>query len=356
MDAAGSERAALVALGAGGALACLFAASHPERVSGLVLMGAFARFMRDDDYPAGYPEHARARGLQAWLDVWGTGRQLLITAPSVAHDEREIRVMGRAERHSASPGVARVYFNLINDLDVRDTLPAIRVPTLLIHRTGDRWIRIAHAHYLAEHIPGAKLVEIPGDDHFFMYSDTDMVMEEIREFLTGTRSHPGGSDRVLATLMFTDIVDSTRRANEMGDRRWSELLESHNATIRSLLERFRGHEINTTGDGFLATFDGPARGVRCAQAILDETRRLGLELRIGVHTGEVEVLGDDVGGIAVHIGARVMAAAGPGQILVSSSVPPLVLGSGIEFDTRGEHKFKGVEGHWHLYAVHAGRR
>ncbi|MHB8513506.1 MAG: adenylate/guanylate cyclase domain-containing protein [Actinomycetota bacterium] len=351
MDAAGSERAALVAIGAGGALACLFAASHPERVSSLVLLGAFARFMRAEDYPAGYPEHTREPGLKAWLDVWGTGRQVLTTAPSVAHDEREINIMGRAERHSASPGVARAYFSLINDLDVREVLPAIRVPTLVIHRTGDRWIRVEHARYLATHIPGAKLVEVPGDDHFFMFSDTDFVMSEIREFLTGSRAYQGDTDRVLATLLFTDIVDSTRRASQIGDARWRELLTAHNAAVRALLERFRGKEIKSTGDGFLATFDGPARAVRCAKAIVDETRRLGLEVRIGLHTGEVEMLGADVGGIAVHIGARVMAAAGSGEILVSSSVPPLVLGSGIEFDDRGSHEFKGVREPWHLFSV-----
>jgi class 3 adenylate cyclase len=281
--------------------------------------------------------------------MWGTGRQLDLTAPSVAGDDTQVRIMARAERHSASPGVARAYFHLVQELDVRHVLPSVRVPTLVIHRTGDRWVRIDHARYLVEHIEGAKLVEIPGDDHFFLWRDTETVVSEIQGFLTGVKTMPDDTDRVLATLLFTDIVGSTGRATEMGDRRWKELLDAHDRMVRVLLERFRGREVKTTGDGFLATFDGPARAVRCARAIGDEAREMGLDVRAGLHTGECELRGEDVGGLAVHVAARILALAGDGEVLASQTVKDLTIGSGLEFTERGEHALRGIPGEWRLY-------
>jgi class 3 adenylate cyclase len=248
-------------------------------------------------------------------------------------------------------GMRRPLFEMICAIDVRDVLPAIRVPTLVIHRAGDRYIRAANGRYLAEHIPGAKYVELPGDDHYMFFGDTDAILAEIREFVTGAREEALSADRVLATLMFTDIVDSTRRAAELGDRRWRSLIDRHDETIRDALRRYNGREVKTTGDGFLVTFDGPARAIRCAVAISESVRSLGLELRAGLHTGEVELRGEDIGGIAVHIGARVMSNAAPSEVLVSGAVPPLVAGSGIEFQDRGVGELKGVPGEWRLYAV-----
>lgn len=351
MDAAGCERATLVAEGAAGPLAILFAATHPERTDGLVLLGSFARMMRDDGYPWGFPVDSLNKGIENWLAIWGTGRQLAISAPSVADDEQEVRVMGRAERHSASPGVARAYFRLIMELDVRHVLPAVRVPTLVIHRSGDRWIRIGHARYLADNIANAKLVEIPGEDHLFLYRDTATVIAEIQEFLTGVRAVPDDTERVLATFLFTDIVDSTLRATEMGDRLWRETLDAHDRVVRVLLERFRGREVKATGDGFLATFDGPARAVRCAVAIRDEARRIGLEIRAGLHTGECEVRGEDVGGVAVHVAARVLGLARDGEVLISQTVKDLTIGSGLDLADRGLQVLRGVPGEWRVFEV-----
>jgi class 3 adenylate cyclase len=251
---------------------------------------------------------------------------------------------------SYGPGNALAYFHMNSDMDVRAILPSIRVPTLVLQRRDDVYRPPGHAAYLASHIPGAKLVQLPGSDHLPYVGDAEAVLDEVQEFLTGVRPTPE-HDRVLATVLFTDIVGSTERATQLGDRAWKDLLQMHHALIRQELTRFRGREVDTAGDGFLATFDGPARAVRCAQAIIDDVRAIGLEVRAGVHTGEIELMGDDVGGIAVHIGARVVGTAGPGEVLVSSTVRDLVAGSGIEFDERGEHALKGLPGEWRLFAT-----
>ena len=251
---------------------------------------------------------------------------------------------------SASPAAAHALTRMNGEIDVRHVLPAIAVPTLLVHRIGDRTLPVEGARYMAERIPGATLVELPGDDHLPFVGDQDEILDEIEEFLTGIRPSPA-PDRVLATVLFTDIVGSTMRAAELGDRRWRDLLETHHAVVRKELERWQGREVDTAGDGFLATFDGPARAIRCACAIRDAVTGLGLEIRAGLHCGEVEIVGDDVAGIAVHTGARVAALADANEVLVSSTVRDLVAGSGIEFEERGEHELKGVPGSWRLYAV-----
>jgi class 3 adenylate cyclase len=348
MDAAGSERAAFFTVSEGGPLAMLFAATYPERVSALVLYGTLVKGTYADDYPyAPTPEM-----WDTYVDIpWGEGLSANLIAPTYALDEDFMRRWGRFERMSSSPGMVRQIMRMCSQVDARDVLPTIAVPTLILHRSGDQNIPVEVGRYMAERIPGAKYVEIPGDDHLWFVGDIDPVIEETEEFLTGARSlvEP---DRVLATVMFTDIVDSTQRAAELGDGRWGNLLERHDDLMRGELERHRGHEVKTMGDGFFATFDGPARAIRCALSAREAVRQLGIEIRAGLHTGEVEVVPDgDVRGIAVNIGARVGSAASPGEVLVSRTVTDLVAGSGIEFAERGVHALKGVPGEWQLYSV-----
>jgi class 3 adenylate cyclase len=351
MDAVGSERAALLGWSEGAPLCATFAATYPQRTVALVMYGGMPRFVRAEDYPFGMP----LEEVNAWLEMmpsmWGQDEELLrLWAPNVADQPGPRRWFARFGRMAVSPGGAVALFSMVRDLDVRDVLPAIRVPTLLVHRTGDDLVRIEHSRYMADRIPDAKLVELPGEDHLWWFGDQDAIVDEVQEFLTGVRPAPE-ADRVLATVMFTDIVGSTRQAAELGDRRWRELLEGHEAVVRRGLARHRGTEVKTTGDGFLATFDGPARGIRCARSIAEGVRQLGIEIRAGLHTGECELRNGDVGGIAVHTGARVSARAEPGEVLVSSTVKDLVAGSGIEFEERGSHELKGVPGEWRLYAV-----
>jgi class 3 adenylate cyclase len=352
LDAAGSERVAVVANNVAGLLAIFFAASYPKRMSSLVLDGCYARLARAADYPWGVPseilDKAVAR-VEAGAAPWEyTG--IRYTAPHAMQDSEFVRLWGRLVRSGRGPAPARAHAEALVFADVRPVLPAIQAPTLVLYRSGDRFAGKPHAEYLAQHIPGAKLVEVPGEDNLLFVGDSEADVAEIEEFLTGAR-HAPESDRVLATVLFTDIVGSTERAAELGDRRWRDLLDAHDRAVRRQLERFRGREVNTAGDGFIATFDGPGRAIECACAIRDAVRALGIEVRAGVHTGEIEVRGDDVAGMAVHIGARVAASAGPGQVLVSGAVPPLVAGSGIVFDDRGEHELKGVPGPWKLFAV-----
>ena len=349
MDAAGSKRAALIGHADGGQMAMLFAATYPERTSALILVDTCARHLRDVDYPCGLPADRVPRYLQRTEELWGTGRLLDILAPSVAHDERFRRWYGRYERLAMGPRAIIATQAAYLERDLRGVLPSIRVPTLVLHRAGDRFIRAGNGRYLAEHIPGAQYVELPGEDALFV-GDTEMLLGEMEEFLTGTRPVPE-IDRVLATVLFTDIVGSTERAATLGDRAWRTLLDTHHGIVRQELERHRGREIKTVGDGFLATFDGPARAIRCACAIRDELRSLGIEIRAGLHTGECELLNDDVGGIAVHIGARVVATAAPAEVLVSSTVKDLVAGSGLRFVDRGVRSLQGVPGEWRLFAV-----
>ena len=351
MDAAGSKRAALCGICEGGPMALLFAATYPERTAALVLYGTYARFSWDSDYPWGFTTEALAGFRKAVEESWGTGLSLSVFAPSVADDARFREGWGRCERRGASPGSVCALMRMDAEIDVRDILPTVRIPTLVMHRTGDRLTPVGGARYTAARIPGARFVELPGDDHLFV-GDQDAILDEVEEFLTGVRPSPE-PDRVLATVLFTDIVGSTERAVEIGDRRWRELLESYHALVRGELVRFRGREIDTAGDGVFATFDGPARAIRCACAIRDAVKSLGISIRAGLHTGECEVTGSKVRGIAVHIGARVAAHAAPGEVVVSSTVKDLVAGSGLRFADRGVHVLKGVPGKRRLFTAHA---
>ena len=350
MDAAGSERAALLGHSEGGVMSLVFAATYPERTTALVTIGTYAKRIWSPDYPwAPTPEQRQV----TYDDVertWGTEVDLSYFAPSMAGDAAFERDMARYFRRSASPQAALALLRMNTQTDIRDVLPAIHVPTLVMNRIDDRDVMVEEARYIAGRIPGAKLVELPGGDHTLWVGDVDGILDEVEEFLTGVRRGPD-IDRVLTTVLFTDIVGSTERASELGDRAWSDLVERHHSVIRRELERFRGREVDTAGDGFLATFDGPARGVRCAAAAVEGIRGLGLEIRAGLHTGEVELAGDAVRGVAVHVGARIAGTARGGEVLVSRTVKDLVSGSGIVFADRGEHALKGVPESWQLYAV-----
>ena len=337
MDAVGSERTALVGSLEGGPLAITFAASHPERVSSLILYATFARTRWAEDYSFPPRDDERSVRLARVVEQWGQGAIPRALAPSLAGDPEFADWAGRMERYSASPGTIRRMFDTIADTDVRHVLPTLSVPTLVMHRRDDSFLMVEHGRYLAEHIPGARYVELEGTDSIFSVGDTEAILGEIEEQVTGAR-HAPEPDRVLATVMFTDIVDSTRHAAGMGDARWRELLARQEQMTRAEVDRHRGRTIKSTGDGVLATFDGPARAIRAARTIRDGTRGLGLELRAGLHTGECELVGDDVAGLAVHIGARVMGLAGAGEVLTSSTVKDLVAGSEIEFGEHGEHE------------------
>jgi pimeloyl-ACP methyl ester carboxylesterase len=350
MDAVGSERAALFGISEGGPMSLLFAAAFPNRTSALVLCGTYARRSWAPDHPFGWTDEQWRKALESIERDWGGAWGLDTIAPSGAHDESFVQWMANYTRLAASPGAAMAVWRMNRDIDVRHVLPAIRVPTLVLHQTGDRIVRVEQGRYLAERIPGARLVELPGIDHVPWFGATVAILDETEEFLTGVR-HAPEADRVLATVLFTDIVGSTERAAILGDRRWHEVLDGYYALARRELTRFRGREIDTAGDGLFATFDGPARAIRCATAIRTGVRPLGIEIRAGLHTGECEVIGQKVGGIAVHIGARVAAQAGPGEVIVSSTVKDLVAGSGLGFQDRGVHNLRGVPGEWRLFVV-----
>jgi pimeloyl-ACP methyl ester carboxylesterase/class 3 adenylate cyclase len=352
MDAAGVERAALYGISEGGPASVLFAATYPDRTSALVLYGSTPRFRTDSDISWGATDEQIELVLADVSARWGDGSLLEIFAPSTAGDPAMEGVWGRFQRAGASPAMARAVMAALYEIDVRPVLPTIRVPTLILHRTGDLVAPIEGARLMAQEIPDARMVEFEGTDHVPFTGDFDPVVDEMEEFLTGTRqARP--LDRVLATVMFTDIVDSTRRAADAGDRRWRELIARHDELTRRQLDRYRGREVKTLGDGFLATFDGPARAIECACAIRDGVSTHGLEVRAGLHTGECELYGDDVRGMAVNIGARVGALAGANEVLVSSTVKDLVVGADLEFTERGEHELKGVPGKWRLYAAAA---
>jgi pimeloyl-ACP methyl ester carboxylesterase/class 3 adenylate cyclase len=347
MDAVGSERAALLGMSEGGPMSVLFAATHPERTAALVLYGTLARARADVDYPHGSDE-AFAELYRIFDDGWGTGESLRVFAPSLAGDDQFRELIGRIERLTGSPGTMRALLDTLLGIDVRAVLPTVSVPTLVMHATDDVCVPIGNGRWLAEHIPGARFVEVPGD-HITGIGD-DRFADEIEAFLTGRR-HRIPTDRVLSTVLFSDIVGSTARAAEIGDRRWKELLDRHDALVSGQIDAYQGRRVQGTGDGVLATFDGPARAITCGCDIRDRLRPLGIEIRIGVHTGEIELRGNDIGGIAVHIGARVSALADAGEVLVSRIVTDLVAGSGIEFADHGTHQLKGVPGDWQLFSV-----
>jgi len=351
MEAAGSMRAALLGYSEGGVMSALFAVTYPERTSALVLYGTYARRVRTPDYPWAPTAEEREKYMETIEQEWGTGdTEVERYAPTMIGDERFRRWWNRYLRLSASPGAAIALARMNVQVDIRQVLPLIRVPTLVLHRTGDRALNVSGGRYVAAQIPGAKFVELPGDDHLPYLGDTDALLDEIEEFLTGVRRGPE-PDRVLATIMFADIVGSTQRAVAIGDSRWRALLESYQAMAQSQVERHRGRVVDTAGDGLLAAFDGPARAIRCGCAVRDGARTLDLEVRAGLHTGECETVQGKLGGIAVHIGARVAAAAGPGEVLVSSTAKDLVAGSGLRFTDRGAHVLRGVPGEWRLFAA-----
>jgi class 3 adenylate cyclase len=353
LDAVGSERAALFSHSEGGNLAVLFAATYPQRTIALATAGIFAKRIWSPDYPWAPKPEARAAEIEALERDWGVDAGIANLAPSAAQDEAFARRLATFFRRSASPGAAAALMRMNTQIDIRGVLPIIRVPTLIMHRTGDLDANVEEGRWIAGRIPGARFVELAGEDHLPWVGDQDAVLDELEEFFTGSRPPPQ-IDRVLATVLFIDIVGSTERVATLGDERWTRLLEAFLASVRAEVGRYRGREVDTAGDGLLAIFDGPGRAVRCALAIRQAVLGLGLEIRAGLHTGEVEVRDDDVRGIAVHIGARVAALAEAGEVLVSSTVRDLVAGSGLLFEDRGPHRLKGVPDAWRLYLVAAG--
>jgi class 3 adenylate cyclase/pimeloyl-ACP methyl ester carboxylesterase len=347
LDALGSREAVIVAVDGALATAALFAATHPSRTTALVVLEGIADPMTERT--DGVDSEDVLAGMAA---MWGTGEFQHAINPDMPWNEEIRATWARMERLAASPATLALVLPLVTEVDVRALLPTVRVPTLVVQHTDDPMIVPAMGKYIAEHIPDAKYVELPGRNMYHFVEPWRPAFQEVAEFLTGHQAEVA-DDRVLATVLFTDIVGSTRRASEIGDRDWHALLDAHDVVVRSQLARFRGREVNTSGDGFLATFDGPQRAIRCAMAIRDAVQALGIEVRAGLHTGECEIRGDDIGGIAVHIGARVSALAGPNDVLVSSTLRDLVIGSGLEFDDHGEHQLKGVPGEWHLFAVAA---
>jgi pimeloyl-ACP methyl ester carboxylesterase len=351
MDAAGCERAAVLGISEGGPMSALFAASYPDRVSSLILYGTWARMLAAPDHPQGIEPRALDRLGEVFRDEWGGPVAADMWAPSATGDPEFRRWWARFLRQGTSPTGALDLIDLYREIDVRSILPAIRVPTLVLHRRDDLVVGERQGRYLADHIQGARFVGLPGADHLAWIGDQDALLDEVESFLTGSRA--ARPDRALATVLFTDIVDSTETAARLGDRAWRELIERHDATVRRELTVHRGNEIKTMGDGFLATFDGPARAIRCATAIRDGLSPLDLRVRAGIHTGEVELIGDDVAGVAVNIGARIGALAGADEVYVSSTVKELVVGSGLDFEDRGSYELKGAPGEWRVFAVAA---
>lgn len=350
MDEVKSEQAALLGISEGGCMSALFATTYPERTTALVPYGGFAKWRRETDYPWALTREEHEKALEVFSKKWGKPIGLRLFAPSVSDDERFRSWWAQYLRLGASPGAAMVLYRMNLEVDIRHLLPTIRVPTLILHRKDDALMDVGGSRYMAKSIPDAKYVELQGADHLPWVGDVDSLVGEIQEFLTGVRQRYE-TDRVLATVMFTDVVGSTEHAAALGDRGWKDLLESYHACVRQELDRFRGREVDTAGDGFFASFDGPARGIRCACAIREAVTTLGINIRAGLHTGECEVMGEKIGGIAVHLGARVAENAQPGEVLVSSTVKDLVAGSGLRFTDRGVHTLKGIPGEWRLFSA-----
>jgi class 3 adenylate cyclase/pimeloyl-ACP methyl ester carboxylesterase len=352
MDAAGSQDAIVFGGARAATMAMLFAATHPDRTKALILYAPVAKTVSTPDFPYGKSPEEQAAFFERFIREVGTGRNVALQASSAATDERFVEWWARFERLVASPSAYEELGRILTEVDVRDVLPAIRVPTLVIHREGDPIVLEPQARYVAGQIANATYVMLPGEDHLPFVGDADAILDEVERFVTGRRPIPE-IDTVLATVLFTDIVDSTRRQTELGDGGWKDLVERHHAVVRDLLEKYRGEEQDTAGDGFFVRFDGPARAIRCAQSIVESVRPLGIEVRAGLHTGECEIVDGKAGGIAVSIGARVMANAGPSEVLVSQTVKDLVAGSGLAFEDAGEHELKGVPDRWRLYRVPA---
>jgi class 3 adenylate cyclase len=351
--AADVNEAVLVGHASAGKVAVLYAATYPERTAALVLVNSFATIARSDDYPAGVSRAEYEEWLRYVEHVWGTGRLIRAMIPSVEVDEAQLRDLARMERQSLSPAAVGPIFRMQYATDVRAILPLVGAPTLVVHSTDDRFVPVEHGRYLATHIPNARFVELPGADHNpFLTGLGELLVEEIEEFLTGTRAAASHS-RMLTTLLFSDIVGSTDHASAVGDRAWRALLDRHDDAIRRQLVRFGGRSANFTGDGIVATFDGPVRAIRCGAAIRDAARQIGLDVRVGIHTGEIEVRGQEIAGIAVHLAKRICDAAQSGELLVSRTVVDLVAGSGLSFDDRGSHDLKGIPEPWRLFAVNS---
>ena len=353
LNAVGSTKTALFGISEGGPMCALFAATYPERTSALVMSSCYAKWIRDTDYPWAPTRQEHEAAFIAYENNWGTPIGFKTVAPSVANDESCRNWWARNLRLGASPGAGIALYRMNIEIDISSVLPSIRVPTLILHREGDRLINVGNSRYMASRIPDAKYVELSGVDHLPWFGDSDAVLDQIEEFLTGMRPVEG-KDRVLCTVLFIDIVESTERALSMGDSRWRDLLRTFYQDVKQELDRFRGRLIDTAGDGVFASFDGPARAVRCASALHDRLTRLGVKIRSGLHTGECEVAGDKLAGVAVHIGARVASAAEADEILVSSTVKDLVAGSGLSFTSRGRHVLKGLTDEFELYAVNRG--
>lgn len=350
MDAVGSKKAALLGVSEGGPMCALFAATYPERTEALIMYGSYAKRIWDPEYPWAPTPEERQRFYDAIQNGWGGPVQVDILAPTQSQNEIFKQWWATYLRRSASPADALALAKMNTQIDIRNILPAIHVPTLIIHRTGDIDIDVNGSRYIASQIPGARIVELSGKDHLLWVGNYEEILDEIEVFLTGELKH-AETERVLATVLFTDIVNSTNHAIQLGDERWRHLLNTHHILVRKELVRFRGREIDTSGDGFFAIFEGPARAIRCACAIRDSVRGLGINIRAGLHTGECELMENNVAGIAVHLGARVMSKAGPGEVLVSGTLKDLVAGSGIQFESRGKNTLKGIPGTWELYSV-----
>lgn len=353
MDAVEFDRAVLFGISEGGPMSILFAATHPDRTEALVMYGSYARRSWADDHPYGWREAEWDAMFDRIDNHWGTpdGLDMNVWAPSIVGDEHAAMEMAAYMRSAASPGAVRAVMQMNREIDVRDVLPAVRVPTLVVHRTGDRNIHVEQARDMARRLPNARLVELPGEDHVPWIGDGDAILDEVQEFLTGVRQGASDPNRVFATVLFTDIVASTETASRLGDRAWREILEQHHALGRREIVRFGGREIVSTGDGFLAAFDGPVRAIECACSMVRAVQQLDISIRAGLHTGEIELVGEDIAGITVHVGARIAALAGSDEIVVSGAVRDLVAGSDIRFVSRGLHELKGVEGAWELSAV-----
>jgi pimeloyl-ACP methyl ester carboxylesterase len=350
MDAAGSEQAALMGVSEGGTMSVLFAATYPERTRSLILYGTMARMLWAEDYPWGMDPERATRTDEIWFNNWGTPVLVNFFAPTLQDDDHFRDWWARLLRLGASPGAALALLQMNRLIDVRDILPSIYVPTLVIQREGDKVAKVQEGRFLAEHIPVAKYVELRGDDHLWWVGDHDAIVDEVEEFLTGERPSPQ-IDRVLATILFTDIIDSTQLAAGMGDKAWHEALMNHNVVVARIVDQYRGRLVNHTGDGVLATYDGPERAIRCALEIREALDRMDLPIRAGLHTGQIELIGDNVGGIAVHLAARVMNEAGDGEIWSSRTVHDLVVGSGLTFYDQGLYELKGFPDAWQLYRI-----